>query len=66
LEHAGPIRRVAEHLRVVAVPGVVDKIGRDGSVADIAGRDSRVGDDLAVGIDRDMAFAPIEASRSVL
>src|SRR6266851_1394623 len=50
----------------MVVEEVVDQILSDAGIAGIAGRDGRVGDDLAVGIDRGMAFVAVKAPRRSL
>ena len=67
LELAGPVGRVAVDLRpviaaLVVVEEVVDEVVGDGRVTGVAGRDGRVGDDLAVGIDRDVTLVAVEAA----
>src|SRR5204862_7657919 len=65
LELAGPIGGIAVDLgvlgAVLAVEEIVDEILRHRCVAGVARRDDRVGDDLAVGIDRDMTLVAVKA-----
>ena len=47
-------------IALAAVDQVIDEVGGDLGVTDVAGADFGVGDDLAVRIDRDMSFVAVE------
>ena len=48
------------------VEEIVDEVFGHAGIADVAGADRRVGDDLAVGIDGDVALVAVEAPGRVL
>lgn len=57
------VRRVLRMVAVVAlvtIGEVIDQVGSDRAITDVAGADLGVSDDLAVRIGRDMPFVAVE------
>lgn len=74
LELPGAVGGVAVDVRLglrfavvlIAAEEVLDQVGGERSVPDVAGADLGAGDDLTVGIDRQMAFVAVETPCSAL